>query len=133
MDDAQSGAEADPDDNKVLNTAEEDEDGAQAAEEVEAVEEVDPVEAERQERERLNQRHRFKEWVINFCFGILTGVMYVAIGCAFYAHYEGWDILTTLYFTSVSMTTIGYGDVRPETPDGQWFTIFYAMTGIGLM
>lgn len=39
----------------------------------------------------------------------------------------------TRYFTSASLTTVGFGDRAPQTPWGRVFTIFYILIGLGLI
>eukprot|EP00935_MAST-01C_sp_MAST-1C-sp1_P001265 g1265.t1 len=49
---------------------------------------------------------------------------------------EYWDIYclhTSLYFASVTLTTIGYGDYSPMTPEGQLLTVLCAIGGIGVI
>jgi hypothetical protein len=46
---------------------------------------------------------------------------------------EGWNLLDSLYFCVITLTTIGYGDFSPKTDPGKLFTIMYAFTGIGLL
>ena len=75
----------------------------------------------------------FGDWLRRLCWGLLMAVVYLTAGTVVYAKLEGWDALTTLYFTSVTCTTTGFGDVHPKSPMGQWFTILYALWGIALM
>jgi hypothetical protein len=44
-----------------------------------------------------------------------------------------WGFVDTCYFTMVTVTTVGYGDLSPETDGGKIFTIFYAFLGIGMI
>ncbi|CAM9412251.1 unnamed protein product, partial [Ectocarpus fasciculatus] len=46
---------------------------------------------------------------------------------------EDWAAEDALYWSCVTIATIGYGDVAPETDGGKTFTIFYCLFGIGLM
>ena len=65
--------------------------------------------------------------------GILIAVAaLVAIGCVFYPLVEGWSLLDSLYFCMVSLTTVGYGDLAPETAAGKLFTVFYIIGGVAL-
>ena len=54
-------------------------------------------------------------------------------GTIFYARVEGWRILTSLYFSVITLTTVGYGDFTPHTAAGRIFTIFYVLIGLGIV
>ncbi len=54
-------------------------------------------------------------------------------GTLFYRSVEGWSLLDSLYFSVVTLTTVGYGDLYPTTAYGKVFTIFYLFIGIGLI
>lgn len=65
---------------------------------------------------------------------ILIGVFisYVTIGAVFYHLVEKWNWLDSIYFTVITLATVGYGDFTPKTAPGKIFTIFYIFIGIGL-
>lgn len=46
---------------------------------------------------------------------------------------EGFDLLQSFYLTSITLTTIGYGDYYPHTRGGMVFTIFLVLFGVGTM
>jgi len=54
-------------------------------------------------------------------------------GTAFYALWEGWSVVDALYFCAMSLATVGYGDVVPETDVGKIFTVVYVLGGIGTL
>jgi voltage-gated potassium channel len=56
----------------------------------------------------------------------------VLTGTIFYWRFEDWTIIEALYFSVVTLTTVGYGDLAPTTAGTQIFTIFYILTGIGV-
>ena len=41
--------------------------------------------------------------------------------------------LDSLYFTVITLTTVGYGDFSPQTPAGKIFTIIYILLGLGII
>ena len=57
----------------------------------------------------------------------------LAAGTLFYWRIEGWSLLDAFYFSSITLTTVGYGDLAPQTAAGKLFTVFYVFTGIGLI
>jgi hypothetical protein len=42
-------------------------------------------------------------------------------------------LLNALYFCVVTLATIGYGDLHPETRLGKVFTIIYIFVGVGTL
>ena len=60
-------------------------------------------------------------------------VLVIAIGTTFYARVEGWRTLDALYFTIITLTTVGYGDFAPQTDPGKIFTMVYIFVGISLI
>ncbi|HVQ57669.1 MAG TPA: potassium channel family protein [Solirubrobacterales bacterium] len=56
----------------------------------------------------------------------------VLTGTLFYWRFEDWTIVEALYFSVVTLTTVGYGDLHPTTTETEIFTIFYILTGIGV-
>ena len=63
---------------------------------------------------------------------IFVGVI-VLLGMWTFHIIEGWGVLDSLYFTVITLTTIGYGDFTPVTPLGKFFTIIYVFVGLGML
>ena len=64
---------------------------------------------------------------------IVTTAIVVAAGSGFYMIVEGWSLIDAVYFSIVTLATIGYGDLTPTTDLAKLFTIFYVLIGIGLI
>ena len=60
-------------------------------------------------------------------------IVTLGAGTLFYWRVEGWSLPDSFYFSSITLTTVGYGDLAPETAAGKLFTVFYIFTGIGLI
>ena len=60
-------------------------------------------------------------------------VLVIVGGTLFYARVEHWRVLDALYFTIITLTTVGYGDFAPKTDAGKIFTIVYIFVGISLI
>ena len=60
-------------------------------------------------------------------------IVTLAAGTLFYWQIEGWSPLIAFYFCAITLTTVGYGDLSPQTAAGKLFTVFYLFTGIGLI
>jgi hypothetical protein len=65
--------------------------------------------------------------------GVVTlAATLVVIATIFYRVVEGWSLLDSLYFSVVTIATVGYGDLAPQTALGKVFTIGYIFAGIGI-
>ena len=56
----------------------------------------------------------------------------VGVGTVFYRLVEDLAWLDSIYFSVITLTTVGYGDFSPTTSTGKVFTIFYVLAGIGI-
>jgi voltage-gated potassium channel Kch len=64
---------------------------------------------------------------------LAIAVTLLGIGAAFYHYIEHLPWLDAFYFCTITLTTIGYGDISPKTDLGKLFTIPYAIMGIGIL
>ena len=63
---------------------------------------------------------------------VVAGAL-VLTGTMVYWRFEDWTFIEALYFSIVTLTTVGYGDFSPTTPGTQIFTIVYILTGFGVL
>lgn len=62
-----------------------------------------------------------------------SAVTALAIGTVVYMVLEGWSALDSLYFSVVTLATVGFGDLHPTTDLAKLFTIVYILTGLGIL
>lgn len=63
----------------------------------------------------------------------LLALIAVISGTGFYSIVEGLRFVDALYFSVVTLTTVGYGDLAPETDAGKLFTAVYVLVGVGIV
>ena len=78
------------------------------------------------EKEEHSRFHRRMAYIVVVILIFLFG------GATFYYYAESWRYLDALYFSSYTMTTVGYGDFAPKTDAGKIFTIFYVFTSVAI-
>ena len=64
---------------------------------------------------------------------LITTSVVLSIGTISYHLLEGWSWLDSLYFSVITLTTVGYGDFSPQTDGGKIFTIIYIISGIAII
>ena len=73
------------------------------------------------------------KFVRQFRWIFLVSASTVLIGTVFYHIIEKWIWVNSYYFSVVSLTTVGYGDLAPTTNAGKIFTTFYLIIGISII
>jgi voltage-gated potassium channel len=63
---------------------------------------------------------------------VVVGVLLVS-GTAFYWSVEDWTPIQALYFSVVTLATVGYGDLTPTSDFSRIFTIIYIFIGLGVL
>lgn len=63
---------------------------------------------------------------------LMTFIIFLLIGSTiFYCKYENWSVIDSLYFSVMTMSTVGYGDLVPTGVVSKMFTIIFTFLSIG--
>jgi hypothetical protein len=63
---------------------------------------------------------------------VVVGVLLLS-GTIFYWSVEDWTPIQALYFSVVTLATVGYGDLTPTSDYSRIFTIIYIFIGLGVL
>ncbi|MDX2415497.1 MAG: potassium channel family protein [Bacteroidales bacterium] len=64
---------------------------------------------------------------------IISVLSFLFAGTIVFHFVEKWRLLDSLYFSVITLTTVGYGDLSPQTDFGKVFTMLYVFSGIGII
>lgn len=64
----------------------------------------------------------------------MGGIAGALVGSAtvIFKYLEGWSWVDALFFAVVTVSTVGYGDMVPQTVIGRLLTVVYIILGIGI-
>lgn len=57
----------------------------------------------------------------------------LVVGTVVYHYLESWSWVDSLYFSTVAVTTVGFGDITPSTDASKLFTVAYILTGVAII
>ena len=60
-------------------------------------------------------------------------LLVLGLGTVVYRILEDWSWVDSFYFSAVTLTTVGFGDLSPTTTVSKLFTVFYIFIGISLI
>ena len=63
---------------------------------------------------------------------LILSISLVMGGAFFYRQVEDLSWIDSVDFTVITLTTVGYGDIAPQTVAGKLFTTAYLLIGIGI-
>ncbi len=63
----------------------------------------------------------------------LAAVLLLVTGTVVYHVLEGWGWIDSLYFSTVALTTVGFGDLAPTRDVSKLFTVAYLLTGVTIL
>ncbi len=56
----------------------------------------------------------------------------IALGTIVYKFLEGWTWIQSFYFSVITLSTVGYGDLHPTTEISRLFTACYILSGVAI-
>ena len=65
--------------------------------------------------------------------GIALSLAIVAGGTLGYHFIEGWSLFESLYMTAITVTTVGFGEIRPLSETGRVLTLALMIFGVGIV
>lgn len=72
------------------------------------------------------EKHQFRiAWGMAFTW--------IFVGTVIYHYIEKLNWVDSVYFSTITLTTVGYGDFSPETDSGKVFTVLYVIVGVGII
>ncbi|GAA91979.1 TOK2 potassium channel [Aspergillus luchuensis IFO 4308] len=86
----------------------------------------------RQIKVHRQSRHRWIVFIFSSCAWLLLWLVSARIFKSS-ERGQGWTYFESLYFTFVSLTTIGYGDFYPTSNLGKSFFVFWALLAVPVM
>lgn len=72
---------------------------------------------------------KFKSFLVVF----LASLLVIGAGTVGYVLIEGAPVISALYMTVITVTTIGYGEIFPLSTHGRIFTMGLAFAGVGII
>lgn len=63
----------------------------------------------------------------------IAAILMLSGGAIFFHYVQKLSWLDAIYFCTISLATVGYGDITPTTPAGKIFIMFYVIVGIGII
>ncbi|MCA1557004.1 MAG: potassium channel protein [Acidobacteria bacterium] len=64
-------------------------------------------------------------------YGLIAIAFVLACGTIGFHLIEGWSWADSLYTATQTVTTVGYGDITPQTPAGRFFSVIFMIAGVG--
>ena len=72
------------------------------------------------------QRHTYKALAA-------SAVFLIAAGTLIFSLLEDWSVVDSFYFCVVTVTTVGFGDITPDTDVAKLVSVVYIVFGISII
>jgi len=64
---------------------------------------------------------------------LFLAVFLLVVGTVFYHRHEGWTVIDSAFFSLITLTTVGYGNLVPTTTLSKIFTMVYLVLGMSIL
>ncbi|MCB1116034.1 MAG: two pore domain potassium channel family protein [Chlamydiia bacterium] len=64
---------------------------------------------------------------------VKTAIVLSILGTVLFHYIEEWSWFDSLYYTVITLTTIGYGDLSPVTTLGKMVAMIYSVLSVGVL
>ncbi len=76
---------------------------------------------------------RIENPLLRFRLPVVLLVIVLTVGVIGYMTLEGWSLLDAFYMTIITISTVGYSELHPQTVEGRLFTAALIVVGVGTM
>ena len=80
---------------------------------------------------QLRRTNALEAYIYRYLTGAALGLL--LLGTVAYRWLEDWSWIDSLYFCTVAVTTVGFGDLTPSTDASKLFTVIYVLSGVSLI
>jgi voltage-gated potassium channel len=87
---------------------------------------------ERPDQEIDDIRNEYRIIHRQYLYNLVAALSVLIVGATVYRHLLHLSWVNAFYFCTVTLATVGYGDITPTTDASKIFTIFYIFIGIGI-
>lgn len=77
------------------------------------------------------KRENNRSWA-EIYIAVVTLMGWIALGTVVFHWLEGWSRIQSFYFSVVTITTVGYGDLSPSSDASRLFTSIYILVGVSI-
>ena len=64
---------------------------------------------------------------------LVWAIAQILLGTLVYMWLEGWSPIDAVYFSVVTLATVGFGDLHPTSDAAKLFTVLYILSGLGVI
>jgi voltage-gated potassium channel len=72
-----------------------------------------------------------RQWPRGLFIGVVMLVLWTVLGTVGFVVIEGWSVTDALYMTVTTISTVGFGEIHPLSPQGRLFASFLIVGGLG--